>query len=93
MDGVLTGDALGFRGFIAPASLKAEAGDVFRLVRQGFRGFIAPASLKVRGALRPGVRTAGFRGFIAPASLKGGRRQDRRDVGGGVSGALSPRPH
>ena len=63
--------AQGFRGFIAPASLKLQVRARLKTEIDRFRGFIAPASLKRRGSLAAqGGEPHGFRGFIAPASLK-----------------------
>ena len=60
----------GFRGSIAPASLKRDWLVAAVRAGAGFRGSIAPASLKrgVEGEDVAGARR--FRGSIAPASLK-----------------------
>ena len=61
----------GFRGSIAPASLKLGHRPPVPACDRGFRGSIAPASLKrVRAGSLVRELAAGFRGSIAPASLK-----------------------
>ena len=83
----------GFRGSIAPASLKEWHLPRRLRPRHRFRGSIAPASLK-DGYGRAGLRgPGGFPGLYCPGLIEGGgvycstRRRAR------VSGALLPRPH
>ena len=60
-----------FRGFTAPASLKAGDPAIIEVEPPRFRGFTAPASLKEVQLNLVGLEDRGFRGFTAPASLKG----------------------
>ena len=85
---------MGFRGSIAPASLKPGAGvrPPAPHSKRRFRGSIAPASLKSTYPARGGsFPTSGFRGSIAPASLK---MRGRSHFGGGRAvgfrGSIAP---
>ena len=61
----------GFRGLVAPASLKDCEPTGTPAFRPRFRGLVAPASLKADQRDGPGgVGHHGFRGLVAPASLK-----------------------
>ena len=83
----------GFRGSIAPASLKPVLPLPHGAHRIGFRGSIAPASLKRLDDDPSMQMTLGFRGSIAPASLKHFVFPLTERIFSVVSGALLPRPH
>ena len=83
----------GFRGSIAPASLKRQRPCLPCQVARRFRGSIAPASLKLLGQSGSLAYMACFRGSIAPASLKRGGGGVGAEALDEVSGALLPRPH
>ena len=83
----------GFRGVVAPASLKRQ---LFSLVGYGlrcFRGVVAPASLKhTRSRKRkPGLQE--FPGRCCPGLIEAELAEDCATPPAAVSGALLPRPH
>ena len=84
--------AAGFRGSIAPASLKRyQARDYHPAGSQGFRGSIAPASLKQAHVRRHAPDyMARFRGSIAPASLKRTTEQRNQEGLQRFRGSIAP---
>ena len=83
----------GFRGSIAPASLKADDAAGFLGVFLRFRGSIAPASLKVVPRPARGAPRLWVPGLYCPGLIEGISTTTPMAKFTSGSGALLPRPH
>ena len=88
--GSLSARQLGFRGSIAPASLKLNPRDGLARMHLGFRGSIAPASLKHQDAGVDHQVTAGFPGLYCPGLIEASRPPTRAPAATGFPGLYCP---
>ena len=83
----------GFRGSIAPASLKPCPFGTPSGVSRAFPGLYCPGLIEASAVSGEAGEPGWFPGLYCPGLIEATACERRSDHGGSVSGALLPRPH